>query len=227
MLGTVTVIPIFVKIVTGIIIAGVLAALAYTTYRVIKHRTKEKTIALILLWWFTPVLMFILIGKNVSPHFFIPILPAQFLIAAIALNKLKEKCTKTAIVGICLVISCFIFFVINFYTVVDRNGGTDSLFGIPYKYRIEVVQTIAKETATPTIVYYGDNKRNMNWLFAHFGLQPTYQHIQSLEEFKEGNLIFDDYDFYSYDDKALPETEREKVRNLPGTTIKHIKVVER
>jgi hypothetical protein len=196
-------------------------------YRWIKNRAKEKTTALILLWWFIPVLMYIFVGKNVSPHFFTIILPAQFLIAAIALQKMYQKYAKTTLLMVSVIFLFYIFFVVKVYAVVDQNGGTDSLFGVPYKYRVQVVQEIAKETNTPTIVYYRADKRNMNWLFTHFGLTPTYKYIQSLDEFKEGYLIFDDYDFYSYSDKAVSQEEKERVKNEQGTVIKHIKILRR
>ena len=86
---------------------------------------------------------------------------------------------------------------------------------------------IAKETKKPHIVYYGADKRNMNWLLTHFGLTPTYKYIKSLDEFDEGYLIFDEYDFYSYGDKSVAQEEKEKVNNEPGKTIKHIKIIRR
>jgi len=227
LLGTVKIMLNLVYFVTGFIVAGMVYAVGLLGYKVLKNKAKEKTTALIFLWWIIPIVVYIGIGKNVSPHFFTIILPAQFLIAAIALQKMYQKYAKTTLLIVSAILLFYIFFIVKVYAVVDQNGGTDSLFGIPYKYRVQVVQDIAKDTTTPTIVYYGEDKRNMNWLLTHFGLKPTYKYIQSLDDFKEGYLIFDDYDLYSYSDKAISQEEKDKVRNEPGTNIKHIKIIRR
>ncbi|HLC72271.1 MAG TPA: glycosyltransferase family 39 protein [Candidatus Nanoarchaeia archaeon] len=223
LLGNVSVLPKFVNGVTTLMMIGVIVLGIF----MIRNRNYEKRELLLLLWLIVPILFYVVIGKNVSPHFFIILLPVQFLILAIALNKISERYKKTTISVIVMIIISYLIFILQFYAVIDENGGTDSLFGVPYKYRVQVIQEIAKETTTPTIIYYGDNKRNMNWLFSHFGITPTYKYVQSLDEFKEGYLIFDEYDFYSYSDKAVSQEEKEKVKNEPGTTIKHIKVLRR
>ena len=192
-----------------------------------RNFVKKKSYGVLLDWILIPILIIVLLGKNVSPHFFVIIMPAMFIVIALALEHLSKK-TALAYLLLAIVIISNVF---TFYTAFDflqENGGTSSAFGLSYKAKMEVVDyitSIAPDKTTP-IFFLDYNKRDFLYLFNKLG----YTNISgiSLEEFekqKEGVLIVDRYSMFGYAEHKLTEEQNDFLDKADKITIKNIEIV--
>jgi len=235
LLGTTEIYPMMsVKIVYSVFTVGLvlllMVALLSLLWRFFHVKGREqKLLGTLLAWFFVPILLTILSRTNVSPHYLHVVYPVQFIALALLFDSFWKRYRGVIISIIVFVSVLYLLFLGIFYVAVDREGGTTSIYGVPLKYRLAVVDSIKQDadTLSPPIVYYGSPKRNFTYLFQISGMAPEVVVINSTAEFTRGYLIFDDFDFYSYGDRAMPAEEKERILALDGVMIKHIKVIKK
>lgn len=209
---------------SSVLIAGLFA---FGMLYIARNFAKKKTYGVLLDWVLIPIIIIALLGKNVSPHFFVIILPAMFLVIALALEHLTKRISLTyLLLAIIIVSNIFTFYAV--FDFLQQNGGTSAAFGISYKAKMEVVDyvaSIAPDRATP--IYFLDyTKRDFLYLFNKLG----YKHIRgiTLEEFerqKEGVLIVDRYSMFGYAEKNLTKEQNDFLDNANKVNIKNIEIV--
>ncbi len=187
----------------------------------------KKTYGVLLDWILIPVIIIALLGKNVSPHFFVIIMPAILIVIALALEHLTKK-TAWAYLLLALIIISNIFTFSTAFNFLQENGGTSAAFGIGYKAKMEVVNyiTISSPDKDTPIYFLDYSKRDFLYLFNKLGY--TNLNGITLEEFEkqtEGFLIVDRYSMFGYAEQKLTKEQNEFLDKSDKVTIKNIEIV--
>jgi len=164
---------------------------------------------LLLLWMILPTVFFILLGKNVSPHFFIAIYPAQFILLGLVLGKFYDKAKSATILLILILLISNIAVITGFYSVAARDGGTNGIYHGTYSAREEVAEFILKDAQSQDIVIYGFEKGPNNayrYILEKNKRIVNYKQITNIEEMTNGYFIDDRYMITA---RYLTEKEKE------------------
>src|SRR3989344_822475 len=164
---------------------------------------------LLLLWMILPTVFFILLGKNVSPHFFIAIYPAQFILLGLVLGKFYDKAKSATILLILILLISNIAVITGFYSVASRDGGTNGIYHGTYSAREEVAEFILKDAQSQDIVIYGFEKGPNNayrYILEKNKRIVNYKQITNIEEMTNGYFIDDRYMITA---RYLTEKEKE------------------
>ena len=176
-------------------------------------KSKDIRLKILFIWIAVPILLYIISSKDLSPHYLNILLPSQFIILGIYLNKITKSFKLLEYLPYILVIANIIFIML-FYNLVNENNGTSGIFGVPYKIKYELVDFVKYDSRGADLIvnYYGGvkGKRDLNFLFGRAGLNPDINIINNLDEFKKGYLVLDRFSYYSYD-KPIDENEVNKL----------------
>lgn len=193
----------FVYILTAFMVVLFLLAI----FSLLKTFFKNKNIRLkiLFIWIVVPILLYILSSKDLSPHYLNILLPSQFIILGIYLNKITKSFKLLNYLPYILVLAN-IAFIILFFNLVNENNGTPGIFGVPYKIKYELVNFIKDDSGNTDLIvnYYKGGKRDLNFLFNREGLNPKINIINNIDEYKDGYLILDRFSYYS-NDKGVKE----------------------
>ena len=133
-------------------------------FLLIEYIKKRNNKLLVLgIWILVPIIFMLFRNKNISPHYYLPLLPVQYLAIAFSclllLRCLKQNSTKYLfIILLFFLFISHMFFALYIYTRADQLGGSDGTYGIPYKYKLEAVDYIIKNKDYTTI--YSINRFN-------------------------------------------------------------------
>ncbi|MEK6923196.1 MAG: glycosyltransferase family 39 protein [Nanoarchaeota archaeon] len=180
---------------------------------------------LFLLWLILPTIFFILLGKNVSPHFFIILYPAQFILLGLILSKLYEKAKFASVLLILVLILSNVAVITSFYSVVARDGGTNGIFHGTYSAREEVAEFILKDVQNKNIVIYGFEEGPNNayrYLLEKNNRTIEYRQIVNIEEMTTGYFIDDKYMITA---RYLTDKEKEAGRYTEFRNIGVLRVI--
>lgn len=174
-------------------------------------KNEDMKAKILIIWIAIPVLLYIISSKDLSPHYLNIILPSQFIIISLYINKLANSSKIMRFLPY-LLIFANILFIMLFYNLVSENNGTSGIFGVPYKIKYELINFIKEDSYDASLIvnYYKGNKRDLNFLFDKIGLSANANVIDSLDEYNEGYLILDRFSYYSYD-KSIPKEQVEKL----------------
>lgn len=164
---------------------------------------------LFLLWMILPTIFFILLGKNVSPHFFIILYPAQFILLGLVLNKFYDRAKLATMMLIFILIISNIAVITGFYSVVDRDGGTNGIYHGTYSAREEVAKFILEDAQSDSISVYGFEKGSNSaytYIFEKNKRTLKYKQITNITEITNGYFIDDKYMIAA---RYLTEEEKE------------------
>ena len=198
-----------------------------------------KKYLLLFLWTAIPIILLIIRNKNISPHYYEILFPVQFIVIALFLDKLINYFKKynkviyfSYIIIIILVLSQAVFW-LGFLNFVDKEGGTNGTYGIPYKYKLEAVNYIIDDAKNKNInlISFNSYPEDYDYLFSLRNIKPNYIIINSSEEFKnldEGYMVIDTFSRYGLHMIGdIPKKEVEFFKNLEGKRIKHLVVVKK
>ncbi|MEK6861875.1 MAG: glycosyltransferase family 39 protein [Nanoarchaeota archaeon] len=170
-------------------------------------RSKDIRFKILLIWIVVPILLYIMSSKDLSPHYLNILLPSQFIVLGIYLNKISKSFKLLEYLPYILVLTNLIF-IILFFNLVNENNGTSGIFGVPYEIKYELMNFIKDDSKGADLIvnYYKGiiGKRDLNFLFNKAGLNPKINIINDLEEYKDGYLILDRFSYYS-NDKGIRE----------------------
>jgi len=173
--------------------------------RVRKHAGK-------LFCWFwivlpIPVYLIVSMDKPIYPHYFIFLYPVQFWIAALALYwvyNLGKVWLRWAIVFLILCTSFTqVVFTLNFYRLIDADGGTVGDYGVAYRHKLEAAKFITSTLEGNNFkidVLTGKSKEYLVYEYLVNYLKKNSIHLnEGSKVFLNNYLIIDQSSFFSYD----------------------------
>ncbi len=195
------------------------------------RNNKYKNYASLLCLYSTPIAIYILKQSNVTPHYFLILLPLQMIILAIFLNVLLKRNAYLASAFIFILLLSNILFLTSFYNSVESAGGTTGIYGISYKYKMQAIEYIASSACAPELIYYASTKpltQSMKYLFnLNYGA-PHYRTINTISEFDTGFLIIDRYGFYGrYSGRAIPKSDYAIIDSMKPMRFGLLEVIQR
>ena len=192
----------------------------YIFKKILVHKQRALRYIPLVLWFIIPIFLAFILKKNISPHYLIILLPAQFIFMGIFFDYLIQKKKYFTYLFLFLIIFNF-FFLLHFYNLVD-NQGTKGIYGIPYKHKVELVTFIPHllQDGAFVVNYYQSSGIVFNYLFALHGYNPKTKRIEFLEDFQEGILVVDSYSFYSPFKNGLPNEDKEYLKQFTHIPLK-------
>ncbi len=171
---------------------------------------------LLVLWLGIPMIGYILLNKNISPHYGLMLYPVQFILIGIFMDKVMQK-TKKAFIIAAMLIGIIIMgnglYVLVFYNHLEQEGGTAASYGIPYKFKLEAAEYIVhdRQGAKPKVFFLKWIKFDLMYIFEEvLKTEPEYHLINktdTITDEKEGYLILDRFSRYGYAERKLNESQ--------------------
>ena len=111
--------------------------------------------------------------------------PVEFIIIAVFINKLVRVNRLWSLLVILLLVSNIVF-LFNYFSVVDKNGGTNGILGNTYKSKLDTINFIIEDSAThsPKVCFFKSIKKDFKFLFEKQGLTAEYCGISRKFDFK-------------------------------------------
>src|SRR3989344_735716 len=188
----------------------------------------DKPAILLFAWILMPVFVFAIMGQNVSPHFFIIIWPAPFIIMALFVEKLSKK-SWLAWGLLAFILLENITTIGALHGLLEREGGTSSAFGTSYAAKMAVVDYVrTRYDITTPICFIKHPKAGYVYLFEKAG----YSNIKLInipQDFSEkcgGILIIDRFTMFDYGEKKLKADDLQFINTMNRTTIYHAEIAE-
>ena len=174
----------------------------------------------LLIWLFIPTFLAIISKANISPHYLIILLPVQFVIMALFLDKLITKIPWITYFIVFLVLFNFLF--VTYFYMQMNNQGTSGLFGIPYKHKVELVEQMIDISGDNVVVnYYPSASGSVyNYLLSIRNKTPDAHILPSVFNYTEGLLLVDSYSFYAHFQQGPTLEEQAFLNTLPSTPIR-------
>lgn len=188
----------------------------------------DKRYGILLAWILIPVILFALLGKNISPHFFLILYPAQFIVIALFLNNTFRKSKAMAYLLIFIVLVSNIFTLYGAHRLIGEEGGTP-FFGISYDVKMDTVNYVISQSNNDinTPIYFLKlYKMDFGYLFEKKGY-TNFKVLDSPEDFEKGSggfLIINRFSMASYGEKMLSTEDNKYINNMKRTIIKHIEI---
>ncbi len=175
--------------------------------------------ALLLLGWFIfPILFAIIPGANVSPHYLFITYPSQFLLLAFFLFKAPiHRYLRSSLISIILL--AYIIYSISFYLAVIDNGGTDGIYGIPLKSKIDVLTYIHTTLPNSTALFYDYVKPEYRYLQPYYAPDLTLDVLDNYTDNMQGYLLLDFYSRGNFAEQRMTSEERKFYQDIPSIHI--------
>ncbi|GEM_PF-4019902 len=183
---------------------------------------KGKKYFMLFVWFTVPVLGFIALNKNISPHYGLMLYPVQFMMIGIVMDRIVTKLKMgkgMALILIGMIILGSGMSTFLFYKHVEREGGTTASYGIPYRFKLEAAKYIIDDARgkNPEVLLIRTPKKDFEYIFTEVLLkEPHYTFVSGTDELvqkKEGYLILDRFSRYGYHERELSEAENRLLDN--------------
>lgn len=179
---------------------------------------------LLLVLFLLPVILAIIPGKNVSPHYLFITYPSQFIILALFFDRFPlRRFLKISFLSLLLAVYFMTLFA--FYGSLVNLGGTDGIYGIPLKSKINVLETVHQRTPEGYILFYDYVKPEYAYLQPHYAAHLTLLPHTSYEEGMEGYLLLDFYSRGNFAEKSMTSQERLFYQELPADAVGRLRLV--
>jgi len=216
------------------IFAGIVIALMSLGFLNIAKKFRKPQNAMLSAWLIIPVLFFIFKNQNVSPHYFLIIFPAQFIVLGILFAKFmkSEKFKAAAIAVLVLILAANITSFSYALHLVKENNGTNGAWGVTYQNKLDVVDFVISDAETKPIdiVFYRTDGLDYKYLFEYRKADINYEVVNSLEELESKNgayLIMDSYSAtVGLNVAKLSDAEKDHLQGLNSRTIGNIKIAK-
>ncbi len=206
--------------ITGITVVFLLGSIVFGFFLYGKRRRVHDCILLV--WLLIPIIGFIGLNKNISPHYGLLLYPAQFILIAVFADRMKRWRVILFSLLILIIIgnSLYLF---SFYEILEKNGGTTAAYGIPYMFKESAARYIVEETKSqaPTLIFLKAVKKDFQYIFEEvLGTRPNYILLEDAEDLafaQEGYLIVDKRSMYGYAEKQVTKEQWAKVKTWGNT----------
>jgi len=200
-----------------------------------KSFSLDKNRFLLFLYIMVPIVFFIIYRQNLAPHYYLIIQPMLFLMIGVffsdMLERYRKRIHKIAVTLILIaIILANVFTIYSMLAFVEKNGGTDGAYGIPYKDKLAVTEFIEKGVPNPRILSYKSNIGEYLYILDAKNVPYTYENVNSLDELEKINNAFLIIDEYSYNiglkGANLSTEEKEWFSQINGIYFGKVKVAE-
>jgi len=170
-----------------------------------------------------------------APHYYLIIQPMLFLMIGVFFSDMLERYRKrihkiTVTLVLVAIILANVFTIYSMLAFVEKNGGTDGAYGIPYKDKLAVTEFIEKGVPNPRILSYKSNIGEYLYILDAKNVPYTYENVNSLDELEKINNAFLIIDEYSYNiglkGANLSTEEKEWFSQINGIYFGKVKVAE-
>ena len=151
---------------------------------------------ILFLWFIIPITLMVIRNRSVMPHNLIAIFPVFFIVISMGLFSIFDKLKKKSffIIFLTILILSQLVFIFGFYNFIGNVGGTDGTYGIPYKFKLEAIDYILKDSQTnDPVIFEFTRISEYKKLFYYRKSYPNYIPINNVSEFNDlkGYLILD------------------------------------
>ena len=168
--------------------------------------------------------MAILPGANVSPHYLFITYPSQFLLLAFFLIKAPlHRYLRSSLIA--MIILAYVVYSIFFYVAVIDKGGTDGIYGIPLKSKIDVLTYAHDALPNSTLLFYDYVKPEYRYLQPYYAYDITFDVIDHFTTNMTGYILLDFYSRGNFAEQNMTLEEREFYQSLPFTSIGQITLI--
>ncbi len=187
--------------------------------------TRDHLKAFLLLGWFLfPIILAIIPGTNVSPHYLFITYPSQFLLLALFfLRPSFSKYLRFSFIALTLL--AYIIYNISFYISIIAYGGTDGIYGIPLQSKINVLTYVNAAQPQGTLLFYGYVKPEYEYLQPYYAQHITLDVIDHYTKNMTGYILLDFYSRGNFAERNMTHEERAFYQNLPSVHVGHIRLV--
>ncbi len=202
------------RVLDGAVVLAVVLLLAGIVVLAKRYWEKREDIVLILLLWFVlPIIGFLLLNKNISPHYGQMLFPVQFIVMASLVEHVRKKWRKALVVALLVLVVAQAFFSLGFFHYVDVHGGTTAAYGIPYTFKYAAAEFIVRDAQGKdlVVVYLEHEKPEMQYVFTKvLGASPQFLSVSLSEaqRLQDGYLVVDKLSMYGWAERALSEEEK-------------------
>jgi hypothetical protein len=192
----------------------------------VKQRFSKKYLryTLLLGWFLFPILFSIISRSNISPHYLYITYPSQFLLLALFVLKFPlHKLSKWIIFSLILVSYCVFSF--SFFHALDVHGGTDGIYGVSLKHKVDVLEYISSQDQHAHVIFYDYVKPEYVYLQSSYAPHLTLLPHSDYEDEMEGYLLLDFYSRLNFGEQRMSEEETDYYSALPFHPVGSIRLV--
>lgn len=179
---------------------------------------------LLLVWFIFPIILAIIPGKNVSPHYFYITYPSQFVILALFFTRFPLRRTlRTSFFALLVVL--YLTSTLAFFFSLASQGGTDGIYGVPLKSKLLVLEFVHQNSHDGYLLFYDYVKPEYSYLQPYAAPSLHLLSLTFYEEGMSGYLLLDFYSRGNFGEQHMTLEERRFYESLPSVTIGRIKLV--
>ena len=216
---------IFIALDIAIVIAIGLGLL-YILRRVIRNPDENRKVYILVLGWLIlPIILAIIPGANVSPHYMYITYPSQFLLLAIFFKKFITNINLRRILFLSTIV-VYLVYVVFFYFAVITNGGTDGIYGIPLRSKIDVLEYVSSHKPNGNLLFYSYVKPEYKYLQPYYAPNVNLFALNNDSRNSDGYLLLDFYSRGNFGEQEMTQKEQDFYQNLPAVKIGQISLVD-
>ncbi len=171
--------------------------------------------SLILLAWFgLPILLAILPGANVSPHYLFITYPSQFLLLGLFFTSFPLKKFFRGVLA-CVFISAYLVYLAGFFSFLAPDGGTSGIYGVPLGTKISVLEHVSEQYPDGYLAFYDYVKAEYAYLQPLYAPGLTLLTHRNITDGMDGYLLLDFVSYGNFAERSIPAEELEVLRSLP------------
>ena len=205
-------------------LSGFFIVLLRTFGRSINNRERKRDL-MILAWFAVPILISLLAGKNVSPHYMLVVYPAQFIFLYTFIERISKNLWLDSAVLSLAAVLIYVTFIIIFWNFLSESMGTDGIYGIPIGAKIDVLEYL-RTNSIDKILFYKYVKGEYKLLIDTKYPEINAKSISEIKNNQTGYLLLDMYSRGNFAERQMKDHELEIVKQLKTAKIGKIEVVK-
>lgn len=187
------------------------------------HERKRDLV--VLAWFAVPILIVLLAGKNVSPHYLLVVYPAQFIFLSTFIEEISKHLNLESTILSLAAALIYVMFIIVFWNFLSESRGTDEIYGIPIGAKIDVLEYL-RTNSIDKILFYKYVKGEYKLLIETKYPEIDAGSISEIRNNQTGYILLDMYSRGNFAERQMKESEIEIIKRLKTTKIGKIEVVK-
>ncbi len=120
----------------------------------------------------------------------------------------------------------YLTYVVFFYLAIITHGGTDGIYGIPLKSKINVLDYVSSHTPDGTLFFYSYVKPEYEYLQPYYAPHLKLSVLNNDTSTLDGYLLFDFYSRGNFGEQKMSPQEQDFYRRLPAIKIGQLSLVD-